>query len=282
MLSFLDANVKNSIFNLFSSVYEVRIRVNENIKISGFDGTKITTKEIPIKFTKSMIERTVFSLCNYSIYSVEESLKLGFITSVEGERVGVLGRCVLNNDNVVTIKDFSSLCIRIPHDVIGCSNGYFNTITEPKSCLVISKPFQGKTTFIRDLGRNYANKYNVLFVDERDELSANGSFYLGKNSDVLSYCTKKFGFFNGVRSYNPDVIVCDEIMTKEDCEGIEFALLSGVKVIASVHSNNIENISKKPYLSAILAKKCFDDLIVLNAFKPSVFKGDQCLNYSCV
>ena len=275
MLNFLEHGLKTKIFSLFSTVYEIRVRVNAPIVIKGFDGEKICVKEINDSITKNNLEKLILNLCNYSIYTVEETLKNGFITSSEGERVGVCGTCVLSDKSVVTIKDFTSLCIRLPHDVLGCSNPYFNLISEPRSCLVVSKPFQGKTTFIRDLGRNYAKSYNVLFIDERDELSANGKFNLGKNSDVIRLSTKSFGFLNGVRSYNPDLIVCDEIMDEDDCLGVEFALLSGVKVIASTHSDNLKNLSKKPYISGILKNNCFDDLIFLDKFKPKIFKGDE-------
>ncbi|MBQ9782280.1 MAG: hypothetical protein IJW26_03750 [Clostridia bacterium] len=278
MLTFLDLKLKNKILDLFKSVYEIRIRVGKPISVKGFDGNKISTAYINEVVTFQSLENMILNLCNYSLYSAEESLKNGFITSNDGERVGVCGTCVLNGKSVVTVKDFTSLCIRLPRDVHGCSNAYFEKIDSPKSCLVISKPFQGKTTFIRDLGRNYAKTHNVLFIDERDELSAGGSFNLGSNADVIRYSTKKFGFFSGVRSYNPDLIVCDEIMSKEDCDGVEFALLSGVKVIASAHSDNVENLLKKQDISEILKKGFFDDIILLSNFQPKIFKGEQWAN----
>ena len=282
MLDFLDYNLKNKIISLFAKIFEVRLRQDKPVAVKGFDGEKVSVKYLSYSTTKNDLEKIIYSLCNYSVYSVEESLKNGFITSNDGERVGVCGSCVLSLDNVITIKDFSSLCIRIPNDVKGCSNSYFNLFSGIRSCLVVAKPFEGKTTFIRDLGRNYANEYNVLFIDERDELSASGKFNLGKNADVIRYSTKKFGFYNGVRSYNPDVIVCDEIMSSDDLQAVQFALLSGVKVVATIHSDNIKNLLKKQFISAIFKNKLFDDIIVLDAFKPTLLKESQWSKYLSV
>ena len=282
MLNFLPLSLKDRIISMFSMIYEVRLRVDKPICVKGFNGNEVKTETINETVTKRLIEQIVLNLCNYSIYSVEESLKNGFITSNEGERVGVCGTSVLNGSEVVTIKDFTSICIRVPNDVKGCSNLYYNKNHKPKNCLVISKPFQGKTTFIRDLGRNYAKNYNVLFIDERDELCGNFAFNLGNNADVIRYSSKKFGFLSGVRSYNPDVIVCDELMSKDDVDGVEFAILSGVKIIASVHADNLKNLAKKQYLSSILQNGCIDDIICLNEFKPTVFKEEQWLKSLCV
>lgn len=280
MLDFLPENLKKIICAQFSTLYEVRIRVDKPIEIVGKKDYGIEKIQITYQVTKTDLCNFILKLSNFSIFSIEESLKLGYVTSSNGERVGVCGDVVIKNGDVVTLKNFTSLCIRFPNDVKGCASEYYSNLKCAKNCLVVSPPFHGKTTFIRDLARAYSDKFNsnVLYLDERDELSAGGKFYLGKHVDLLRYTNKEFGFKNGVRACNPDVIVCDEIMSLEDCEGVRFALNSGVKVIASAHADNLKNLLKKQEISKILKDNLFEDIIILENFKiKEIHGGNKCL-----
>ncbi len=269
MLDFLSNQLKNEVLRCFCSPYEVRLRVDKPVTVKGSNGIEVLTKKLNFTVTKKELEQTVMRLCNHSLFSVEDSLKYGFITSRSGERVGICGETIYSGGSIASIKNFSSLTIRFPHCVYGCCEEYAKSLGAPKSCLVISPPFHGKTTFIRDLGRYYSDKFkqNVLFIDERDELSLSGKFNLGENSDVLRFSNKRFGFYNGVRAYNPDVIICDELMTSEDSRSVEFARNSGVKVVASAHASNLKNLLKKQELYAIIANNTFEDIVLLNKFK---------------
>lgn len=277
MLNFLPIQLKKIILSSLDVIYEVRVRTTGVITIYGSCSGIKSKKSVNYNLTKKDIEKIVFALSDFSIYSKEESLKNGVIISNEGERVGVCGEIVYNNKDVITLKNFTSLCIRIPYDVKGCSKSYTSNLSAAKNCLVVSPPFHGKTTFIRDLGREYSDKFdlNVLFVDERDELSCGNYHYLGKNADVIRYANKDFGFTNGIRSYNPEVIVCDELISASDLLSLEFARLSGIIVIASAHSDSLKNLLKKQNLSGILKNNIFDDVIILNNFKIKKIYGEK-------
>ena len=269
MLDFLPNQLKQAIFNCFSTIYEVRIRIDKPIIVKGNNGLAVLSKAINYTVRKKELEQIIMCLCNHSLYSVESSLKNGFITSQHGERVGLCGEFVCTANEVHSIKNFTSILIRFPNYVYGCSEDFIKKLEKPKSCLIFSPPFHGKTTFIRDLGRAYSDQFNqnVLYIDERDELSGGGVFNLGKNADTLRFSNKTFGFLNGVRAYNPDVIICDEVMSDDDCYGIEFARNSGVKVIASAHADNIENLLKKQNISRIIKNNTFDYIVMLSNFK---------------
>lgn len=217
-------------------------------------------------------------LCDYSLFSVEESLKRGFITSECGERVGVCGEVVYENGEVKGIKNFTSLCVRYPRAVKGCSDEFFRRyIKSNSSVLVFSPPFHGKTTFIRDLGRNYSDKLNlnVLFVDERDELILPNT-YAGSSFDVLKYADKPYGLNSGVRTLNPDVIITDELTCAEDFLSVRNCVRSGVKIVASLHADKIENVVKRLENYAILDFLTFDYFVELNGFKVSgVYDGEM-------
>ena len=271
MLKFLPEKVLNLISDYSKfQLLEVRIRADKKVKITLNYSGEVKTVPLNVSLSFEEIEKCVLRLSNFSVFSAEEMLKEGYITSSDGERVGICGEVVKTNGGYI-VKRPTSLCVRFPSDIIGASDEFFDKYigSDAKSCLVISPPFQGKTTFIRDLGRKYSDKLikNVLFLDERNEFSAGGRFDLGENSDILRFTTKEFGFKSGVRSLNPEVIVCDELIEKTDYTAVNFAIASGVKILASVHSDDLENLLKKPDLSEIIKSFTFDYYVVLDTFK---------------
>ena len=111
--------------------------------------------------------------------------------------------------------------------------------------------------------------YNVLVVDERYEItgSVNGKncFDVGMFADVIVGSSKSFGFYEGIKTMRPDVILCDEISTKEDVEALSFASVSGVQVIASTHAEKVFDLTKKSIFETVLKNKCFDRFIELSS-----------------
>lgn len=274
MLNFLPPDDKNEILKIRGRTEELRIRVGQPISVTySADGIR-KKKVLSEVYSYKDIDEILLKLCDYSVYGKDESIRQGFVTSSEGERVGICGNVVKDGEKITTIKQITSMCIRLPNDIEGLALPFFRKTGEKSSSvLIISSPGQGKTTFLRDLGRIYSDKAdkNVLFIDERDEFSANGRFYLGKNSDILKYADKNYGFKNGVRTLNPDVIVCDELMTDNDLSACVIASASGVKTIASVHSDSLKNLLKKPMFSEIFKRKTFQYFVELS------YGGKMCI-----
>lgn len=178
-----------------------------------------------------------------SVYTYAEQLKYGFITLDGGIRVGIAAEYVTQSGSVISIRDATSLNIRIPHEVVGCGNEIFKAISSQgiKSTLIFSPPGFGKTTVLRDLARLVSEKVKlrVLICDERNEISgifSGGSgFELGSCCDIIRGASKKFVFENAVRTMAPEVIVTDEIYGAEDYSALEFTALCGLKFIATSH-----------------------------------------------
>ena len=286
MLEYLGDKIKNEIFSFtnYDNLTEIRVRAAKGVFISYFDNyRKLSENRLTYIPDIADVEKIVLRLCNFSVFCAEESIKQGYITSNDGERVGICGKCVIGvGGKVQTIKDISSLVIRIPKQIKGFLQSFFDKYYTDsiKSCLVVSPPFGGKTTFIRELGRLISDekKTDVLFVDERDELSASGKFDLGKNSDIMRYCDKRFGFYNGVRALNPKVIVCDELMDDNDVKGVIFAAASGVKTIATIHGNNLKDLQNKSEFNEIIKSGIFDIILELKDFIPKkvyIFDGGK-------
>lgn len=59
----------------------------------------------------------------YSLYAVNHRLMQGFITVRGGIRIGVCGELVFEGGEVKTVKNYTSVNIRVPHEVKGCADG---------------------------------------------------------------------------------------------------------------------------------------------------------------
>ena len=88
---------------------------------------------------------------------------------------------------------------------------------------------------------------------------------IGENSDVINNVPKSIGINMLIRSMGPQIIVCDEIGSKEDVDAIEKATLSGVKGIFTTHASSIKEIKENPNLNKIIQNKLIQKIIVLDS-----------------
>ncbi len=249
-------------------ICELRIRANGHSVINCV-GQVFSFKYV---FTNSDVEEIVLNVCKRSIYSYEEQIKQGFITTCYGERIGLAGEFVYDGNKIQTLKNFSSLCIRIPKQVDGFSLKFFNEYYDDKSVLIVSKTGVGKTTFLRDLVKNISNNTlkNIVVIDERNEIACKNdvfSFDVGKTCDVLTYSSKDYGFITALRTLNPEIVATDELVNKNDFKGVINGYLAGLKIIATIHAENEQELLKKKYMKEIFEKKIFDKFVFLSKEK---------------
>ena len=252
MLDFLPQNVQSAIKNLnIQYLYELRIRADKPIMVN-YDGKYrylglygLTDRaENAIICTAYDIQDCVYRAGNYSVYSVEEQLKQGFITAEYGERLGLAGEYVFEKGQPLSLRNFSSLCIRVPHEIVGSAQVVYDSCMRDKirDVLLMSPPGLGKTTILRDLARILSEKTlkNILICDERGEISVGN---IGSTCDIMRYADKATAFSSGVRAMRPDVIITDELSLK-DCEAVKRAIMAGIAVIASAHFSAMERVDE--------------------------------------
>lgn len=281
----------------FTKINEIRLRIGCPIIIDygglyylSKDGvTDIIAKAIICN--KGIIDNIITKACENSIYAYNEEIKQGFITISGGIRIGLAGTCVREGNVIKTLKNLSSINIRVPHEVKNCSLKILEYITEPRifNTLIVSSPGAGKTTLLRDIAFQISQRYlkNILIVDERNEIanSVNGvpQYNLGIFCDVISNCTKQFGLENGIRSMKPNVVMTDEIANKLDVDAIHYALGCGVKVIATTHCDDINALREKKDFEQLIEKKTFERYVLLSTRNGAgTIEGVYDKNFKCL
>lgn len=252
MLEFLPWRLKNAVRHVnLNRLYELRVRqnlplvANLNGKYEYLSETGVCKKSDALLPGAEEIEEILFSASGYSLYSVENQIKCGFLTGNFGERIGIAGAFVYEKGNVLSVRSPTSLCIRIPHEILGCADEIYSKCFHESLCplLLLAPPGDGKTTVLRDLSRLVCQKTqkNVLVCDERGELSAGN---LGESADCMKFAEKLFAFTAGIRAMRPDVIVTDELLP-EDYAAVRRAVDCGITVFASAHLKFFSAVPEK-------------------------------------
>lgn len=277
ILNVMPMYIKEILMNIehIENIQEIRLKVDKPVILQISDREVITNYNITSENIKTILKK----MSNYSIYSIEPELKQGYITINGGHRVGICGNCIIENNIVKTIKNVSSLNIRVCKEILGCSDKIMQFILEDKNVLntiIISPPKCGKTTLVRDITRNLSDGMEnfkldgkkVCVVDERSEICACSDgipqLKVGLRTDVLDNCPKSQGIMMAIRSMSPDVIVCDEIGTYDDIKSILAALNCGVNLITTIHGFGIEDLKSRDVFKEVLKNNVFKRAIVLS------------------
>ena len=152
--------------------------------------------------TAEDVKGIVVAASEHSVYAYNDDINRGFITVSGGVRIGVCGETVYDRGSLVTVKNYSSVNIRIPHEITGCSSNIMSDIVANHcKVLIVSPPGAGKTTMLRDIARSLSDDsphFNVLIADERCELACVSGGVPGMNvgmrTDVISGSTKAHAF----------------------------------------------------------------------------------------
>ncbi len=255
------------------AIEEVRVYKGKEIQVFAA-GKRLSLSG---KIEGNDISNLLNNLMKFSYYAYEDDLAKGFITIDGGHRVGICGKAVVEKGRVTLIREVSSLNIRYSKEVIGCSDSLthllINSDRSLNSMLIVSPPGCGKTTLLRDIGRNISMKgYKVGICDERSEIAGmyNGcsSYHFGTMVDVLDGCPKAEGMLMMIRAMSPQVIITDEVGKKEDVAAIKACANSGVRVITSVHGSDVNDL-KNSEIYETIERKDFQ-IIVFLTDKPTV------------
>lgn len=301
MLSEISEEIKDK-------TYEIRLRAGKCIVLKTLDGTifadseKVTYiySEDLYKATSYELKESFNRLCNYSVYSHAENIAQGFITLNGGHRVGICGTAVTENNKVSSIRSINSLNIRIAKEFKGCADEIIGKVFRKglTDIIIAGPPSSGKTTLLRDVVRQISSGRSgdyrkVTVIDERCEIAPMNdgicSFDLGPDTDVLSSFSKADGIMCALRTLSPDLIVCDEIGTTDECEAIKNGLNSGVHFALSIHASDISELKNKPQFKTLVQSGINASVVILGSepceikdiIQMGEFYGESNCDFSC-
>lgn len=191
---------------------------------------------------------------SFSPYTLrgEES---GLYLPLEGGcRLGLCGEASMQNGRLTGLRHLSSMVLRFARQVPGVAKAAADRLLSGgyvESCLIVSPPGRGKTTFLRDLVRCVSEKgWRVSVADERRELAAAQKgipqLDLGPCTDVLSGCPKAQAVPLLLRVMNPQVLAFDELSGPEELAMAREAACWGVAVFATAHGADLRSVLARP------------------------------------
>jgi len=246
-----------------SALEEIRLRVGQPLLLS-FSNRE---EKIHPLLRHEDLEETLRRACRQSVYAREQEIRSGFVTLEGGHRMGLCGKGVIRDGAVHAVCELSSLNIRIARAVPSFADGLQGKLTD--STLIIGPPGSGKTTLLRSVIVRLSDEWGqtVAVADERGEIAAvsDGSvqLYAGCRTDVLSLVPKADALMMLLRTMSPQWIAMDEITTGKDLRAMEQACHCGVRMLATAHADNVEDMLCRPLYRQLMNLELFTYVITL-------------------
>lgn len=201
-----------------------------------------------------------------SAYACRETMRQGFVTLPGGHRIGICGSAVVQSGEMTGYQSVTSLCIRLARDVRIAPERLLPHLDD--SCLIIGPPGAGKTTLLRGCIRALsASGQRVCVADARGELSASSfgsaQFDLGPQTDILVGAEKSEAMMLLLRTMGPEWIAADEITARRDLEAMEQISYCGVKLLATAHAADADELTRRPLYREMLKLGLFRKLLVI-------------------
>ena len=262
ILEILPARYRAALFALdWDATLELRLRAGQPFYRKTMTGEHLCPLPDGGIVTCADLEAVVAAAARQSAYSARETLREGYLTLDGGHRIGICGTTVQRNGEIYSMKDVTSLNIRVAHDVRIEPARLRPRLRE--NLLIIGAPGSGKTTLLRACIRTLSQMGRcVSVVDERDEV---GAFDLGMHVDVLRGCGKQAGMELLLRSMGPEWIALDEISAEADVLALEKCSYCGVKLLATAHAESVDELHRRRLYRMLLETGVFRRALVLRA-----------------
>lgn len=255
-----------------AGIQELRLRAGEPVMLSfsSDDRTLCVSRSSTLHQPDAIVcrpeqlETCFLRFCEESVYAHEAELREGFVAVRGGVRVGVAGTAVLDGDRVRTVRQVTSLCIRLPRRHAGCAASLIPLICSAgavRSTLLVGEPSSGKTSLLRDIAATLAaRRVRVAVVDERGELGGVDGL---RGCDVLRGYPKAVGILQAVRCLAPQVVVFDELGDTAEIAAVAACAHAGVATVASLHGRSPFELAQKNAVREMIDREVFEQWVFL-------------------
>lgn len=269
----IQALIKQHVNHRWWQLQEIRCRIKQPIELIFDDCVERIQGNI---IHRSHITSILNQISAYSLYRMEDELREGYITIHGGHRVGLAGKVNVHKGHVHALQHITFLNIRIAKEHKDSAYSLLPYLYDDNyhHTLIVGAPKTGKTSLIRDIARLISDGWGhvpskkVGLIDERSEIAASHqgvpTLHVGSRTDVLDQCPKSEGMMMMIRSMSPEVLIVDEIGSKEDVQAILEAMYAGVHVICTAHGNTVDDIQKRPSFLPLFSVHAFTRILYLD------------------
>ncbi len=257
-----------------SQAFDIHLKSGQPLSICGREGVYFLRRngkvsraltEGLVMVSREELQEVFFQTCSQSVFSHEQEIRKGYVLMENFCRAGLCGTAVLENGEVKSVRDVSTLVFRIPRENRGCADRLFlEGVDLRQGLLVAGEPSSGKTTLLRDIAFSLSTgKFRpirrVAVLDERGEIG--GGFDLGPCADVLCGYPKARAFDVAIRMLSPEFLICDEL-SAGDLETVRQSVFAGVALVASVHAGR-EGFDSRPLCRGLMESGAFGTVAFL-------------------
>lgn len=253
-------------------IEEVRLRRGRPVSVVLPEGERFLTDTTATEETLSwVLERA----SRYSVHTVLEQMRNGFVSVRGGHRLGLCGTGVVERGELLNLRAVSSLSLRQAREVKGLAAAALPRLLKEgrlQNTLILSPPGQGKTTLLRDLIRTVSSGEGCLplrvgLADERGEVAAvwegQAALDVGPRTDVMDACPKSVGMMTLLRGMNPQVLAVDEITQTADTEALLQAVGCGVTLLATAHAGSPKDLERRSVYRELVQEEVFERFVLI-------------------
>ncbi len=250
---------------LQSQTEEIRLRMGKGMTVLAAGREYPTGSAVTAEDLDLILERATQA----STYAAMEQVSHGFVSLRGGHRLGLCGTGIMREGKVSNLRQFSSMALRVAHQVPGISLPFLGEIWKGNilySTLILAPPGWGKTTLLREIVRRLSEgeggrPLRVGLADERGELAAMcggiPQMDVGRHTDVMDGCPKGEAVLMLLRGMSPQVLAMDEVTAPQDLAAMEVAAGCGVSLLATAHGGSLTDLIRRPLYRRLLDLRIF-------------------------
>lgn len=156
-------------------------------------------------------------------------------------------------------QDLVGVTIRVGRHLPGAAGLLRPWLQAAENLLILGPPGSGKTTLLRDLTRVASTELRrrVMVVDTSNEIGGDGNvphpaIGTARRIQVPSRDDQYRLLLEAVQNHSPEVIVIDEIATKEEATAVASIAERGVQLVATAHGRSLRNLVRNSELNLLI------------------------------
>lgn len=156
-------------------------------------------------------------------------------------------------------QDLVGVTIRTGRHVPGAAAPLRPWLQNQENLLILGPPGSGKTTLLRDLTRIASTELRrrVMVVDTSNEIGGDGNvphpaIGAARRIQVPNRSDQYRLLLEAVQNHTPEVVVIDEIGTREEAAAAASIAERGVQLIATAHGRTLWNLIKNAELNLLV------------------------------